>query len=670
MSLMAGFDIILEFSNATVVKLLEANLTIGSGTANPPFDLDLGVAHLIVTDLQIDLLKNDIVRLTVVFNNSAALSPVVIAPLDGSFNLDVHIIKDSNGRPVLNLPGVQASDITLNLSPPSQTLVQNAGLSVAFFESAANYAVQNFISLQPAFGLLPKQIAIVPGVDGTYSASGVRVERVEAHCIPNQDRSKQSLAFFGILLAANDGNGSFTERTGSAITPGDDVCISIAPAAFHSVVVCPALRDALLTGSNKNTSQLPPQCGVSKGLSNSNTFGVTLTSLTEGFGDGHFDLNASGNYSPQAGINATMSVHATITLKASNGEIVATTLIDPPSVSVSLDWWAWFLAAILGPSALAAAGVADAIANNLAENIANGFASAFKNTQASFGIPYIAADQVVITTEGLTVSGKLQSGSIPMPTERVRGIALSGSVVDALMTNVKNGVLHLTSGCPQGDYPYTEQSQQQEANYEVLSSLMGYPMKLEWSIGAGDAVLPLAGLNGNVTVQADSWHPFAPGTTQNVTISYAIDPSPAVSIHLKNLPSDGNYRVWLMVRATDPLNNVAYAGTEIDFEGDHFEVFGSYDADLRKCWERLKQEIQKVTAKPLNLVHYVPVDHPAPDALANLIRAVASIGGPMSADFLSKLRLAHGINFDRAILSVQRTPVAPGFSSVETIKRS
>jgi hypothetical protein len=184
-------------------------------------------------------------------------------------------------------------------------------------------------------------------------------------------------------------------------------------------------------------------------------------------------------------------------------------------------------------------------------------------------------------------------------------------------------------------------------------------MKLDWRIGAGNAVVPLAGASGTVKLQLESWHPFAPSVTQSVTISYTIDPPPALTLHLQNVPSDGNYRVWLMVQATDPLNNVASDSAAVDFEGDHFTMLGSFVSDLYACWMRLGEEIRKFTPRRWwNTSYFVPVDHSTPDTLANLIRAVASIGGPEATHFLAQLRLAHGVSFDKAIASVQRAPVA------------
>jgi len=656
---MAGFDIVLEFSNATVVKLFETGLNIGSGSATPPFDLDLGVAHLIVTDLQIDLLQNDTVRLTVYFNDSSVTSPVLISPLDGWFTTDIGIVGDGNGRPILNLPGVQ--DIQVSLSQESQMLVTNAVGSIDLFESVAKSAIQVFISMQPAFDLLPKAISIVPGQNGSYSSSGVVLESVEAHCLFDQDRSKQSLAFFGIILAANAGNGDFTQRMYSAIVPGDDVCISIAPGAFNTEVACPALAKAL-TGNDTDTDQLPPQCGASNGLSNVNTFGVTVTSINETFADGHIDLNALGNSSPQPGMHVNASVHATITVAASNGNIDATVVSVDHSFDVSLDWWVWFVSAILGPLNIAAAGIADAFGNNLAQNIANSFGNAFKDTKAEFGLP-VFVDQILITAEGLTVNGRLQADSIPIPPQRRRQIQLSGSVVTESFTEGGSGTLHLTTGCPTGDYPYTIQLQQQQGTYEILPTLMGYPMKLEWSIGAGNFSAPLDKAQGQVTLEVQADDPLAPPITKNVTIAYMIDAQSALTIHLRNVAQDGNYWVWLTVTATDPLNNVAQASALIEFEGAHLKIGGTYVADLMACLSTLEKRLKEVArTAPVpfwNIPNWVPVDHPTPDTLANFIRTVAAIGGPVATHVLTQLKLAHGANFDRAIQSVQRAPLAP-----------
>ena len=160
-----------------------------------------------------------------------------------------------------------------------------------------------------------------------------------------------------------------------------------------------------------------------------------------------------------------------------------------------------------------------------------------------------------------------------------------------------------------------------------------------------------------VLVQTEAWHPFSPNITQQVSISYVIDPPPSLTIHLQNDPADGNYRVWLIAHATDPLNYVANDSVEIDVEGDHFKVFGSYAADLQMCMSALRQKARQNRAMQWFNVPWVPIDHPAPDTLANLIRTVAAIGGPEATHVLTRLRLAHGVHFDQAIGSVQRGPL-------------
>jgi len=374
MSLMAGFDVILECSNATVVRLLEASFQIGSGTANPPFDVDLGTLHLIVTDIQVDLRAGDRVGIIIGFSNSSVTSPVMISPLDGSFTVSVKIANPVHGRPFLELSQVTTNDITLSLSETSKGVVEKAAVPLGFFTALATGAVKSFISMQPAVPLLPATVAIVPGVDGGFLQSSVQLAAVEAHCIANADRARQSLAFCGVLLAANDGHGDFSAKTESAIAPEDDVCTSISPAAFHASIVCPALREALL-GPTGKTSDLPPQCGTSPGLTNSNTNGLTVTSLSDSLGEGHIDFDLAATQEPASGVHVAVTVHGEIVLTPDTGKISATlNLPTDPSVDVSLDGWVWALAVLGGgPIGLAAAGIGKDAAKKTGDGLAKGF---------------------------------------------------------------------------------------------------------------------------------------------------------------------------------------------------------------------------------------------------------------------------------------------------------
>ncbi len=45
MTLLAGFDLVTEISNETIVKQLKKNLQVGGAPVNPPFELTLPLAN-------------------------------------------------------------------------------------------------------------------------------------------------------------------------------------------------------------------------------------------------------------------------------------------------------------------------------------------------------------------------------------------------------------------------------------------------------------------------------------------------------------------------------------------------------------------------------------------------------------------------------------------------
>src|SRR5205807_8237727 len=75
MSLMAGFDLVLELSNRSLLDLIKSYLRIGAVLVNPPFDVNLPFgndnAHLVVKDLHLDLNADDTVTLTMDFDSAS-----------------------------------------------------------------------------------------------------------------------------------------------------------------------------------------------------------------------------------------------------------------------------------------------------------------------------------------------------------------------------------------------------------------------------------------------------------------------------------------------------------------------------------------------------------------------------------------------------------------------
>ena len=98
MSLMAGFDLIVELSNETVLKLIRNTLTFEGQKLEPPFETAFtfastasGSAHMVFTGVELDLLDNDTLTLTLPFKFGTIMldAPITraIGPLSGTLTM-------------------------------------------------------------------------------------------------------------------------------------------------------------------------------------------------------------------------------------------------------------------------------------------------------------------------------------------------------------------------------------------------------------------------------------------------------------------------------------------------------------------------------------------------------------------------------------------------------
>ena len=88
MTLMAVFDLIIEISKEMLLKFIKNNLVIGAVPANPPFELDMERAHVIVNDMLLDLRGDNELLLTMLFRNtSITMGPLNLFELDGNFTI-------------------------------------------------------------------------------------------------------------------------------------------------------------------------------------------------------------------------------------------------------------------------------------------------------------------------------------------------------------------------------------------------------------------------------------------------------------------------------------------------------------------------------------------------------------------------------------------------------
>jgi hypothetical protein len=682
MSLLAGFDLVAEFSHGTILHLIRSHVKIGGVSANPPFEITMpvggsswsGSAHLVVSGIHLDLNAEDTATLTFDFRTASVefSSPqrLSVCPLDGTIavhaNISLHAgPQHSHTRSIAFL--ITGAEIAFSSAADHSISTSLAGKPVtpAQFKTLANQAIAAFVAgpSPNSIQTVPMTFTVVPDEDGSLTPSVV-FERLEVHCIPNPSRTKQALALFGILLKANKAHGDHTHKTSTSITAAHDgMCISISPEAFNALVLCPVLAKKL----NTTVAKLPTSCGSAAGI---DTNGVTLTKFVDTFG--HQQINFHGA-ATKSGFcyEANATFHGVVTISVKDGVLIPHTKIDEPDVSVDLPWYCWLAAAIMGPLTLAIGGTVNAVG----QSIADGLAQDAINQLVGSGLPGVGTSGLgpgTVKTAEITPDGLTLQGTVPSPVltnyNADKELGLSGSVTTISKATVGSGVFHTKIWCmPDAkDYPYTEYSQSQEGTYSLNSQFVQLPLTPSFTLQPEDGPeIPLTGTNGTLEIPGVQCHypmPLATGgsmVVQTAHIDYQIN---GTGIRLRNHPEEGVYAVWLNATATgcnghairDDNNKILKPFAHVQFEGSHVDIGGGYAADVQYCasqmssWIRQKSDQYAIWQK---VPVWVEVNYPSPEELIQYVRDLVSLGLPDVDDVLRTIKMAHGNSFFRAMLS-------------------
>jgi hypothetical protein len=678
MSLMSGFDLLIEISNETIRKLLQTNLQIGGVSANPPFELSFpisdgaaGTAHVIVTDLQVDLNDDDTISLTLMFDRTSvgitAPFPLAVCPLDGNIvisDVKLETIDDGNSNQQVSVD-LGTATVAINWSAAAkQEITKTVAGTAVTFATFTTYAMQALASFVQGIGAqnVPLTFNVVSGQDGSFTPF-LQLERIEVHCIPNVERSKQALGIFGILLASNDSNGDHNQKTSTAITaPNDGVCFSIAPVAFHSRLFCPAIANAI-TGNAANVGQLPKTCGPSSGF---DTQGVTIKSIADSFADGHINIDGSVSKSGFC-YDASGTFHGKIELSMGPSGLIPSVDMDKPDIDVSIDCWGFgVFVAVTGPIGIGLEYLIEKIAEKIATDLAN---DALKNSLRGgipvvplSGFPGTSFSSVSLTTEGLTLQGSLP---IFIPSAAIPTLNLNGSVITTKSEEKESGV-YSTTVCPEigaKDYHYSAYAQQQSASYQLTGALITQPFTAHYAVSADNGIhwQSLTGVSGTLTLKGvTTYHPTPQGFTsmqQEHSIAYSISDT---GIELTNNPNngeDGNYGFDLRVTATDcngdPVQDgtgkLVSAGAAVNFEGYRVDLSqDGYFHDFVFCKNQMTKSPSGPPPKPGPYPVSMPVDE---ELLLTYVRDVLALGIPQTDEILRISQIAYGNAFLRAIAS-------------------
>lgn len=112
MSLLAGFDLMSEISNPTILKMIKANLKIQGSPVSPPFQIQMpistggvnGNVAIIIEDVTLDLNADTSLTLTMPFDKTSVMiqSPINITmcPLAGNLTIKapLHLVSSGNNK--------------------------------------------------------------------------------------------------------------------------------------------------------------------------------------------------------------------------------------------------------------------------------------------------------------------------------------------------------------------------------------------------------------------------------------------------------------------------------------------------------------------------------------------------------------------------------------------
>lgn len=662
MSLMADYDMIIEFSNSTILKLIKGNLKINNVNAVPPFEFLIpisknvkGNGFLIVSDIQINLNENDTITTTLFFIKSSLLikNPIEFSfcPLDGFIEIESPIRLIEGNSSNFKKIGIDLinSDVTIEFSQESinkiTSQLTNTTITYEQVKTTIQGEIKEYIKRLSNNGIIsfPSEYRVINNKDGDLWP--LQFENLEIHCISNTDKNKQSLALFGTLLTKNDRIRDHDKKNISSIDFGNDVAISISPEIFHVLEFCPIIAERLKPNDIEKLpiSELPPSCGSSSGITKD---GVKIINFSESFEDGYVNLNGIFNKTGNC-FNANGSFKGKIELNMVDNEIVPSVVIDEPIVNVDIFWYCYLVAGILiGPIGILITDIIDSVLVNILKDIANSVKdSLFTNIQSTnIGrIQNASLNNIIITNEGLTINGTV---SIIIPKPKSPNVIIDGSLSTVDTELISEGVYTVSElkKCEaEGDWPYKEYCKWQSGFYNVISTLLSKPLQIQWFIND----IPITNKNGRIKVPNIATYyrtPIPSGSMiiKEVNIDYQITQD---SIHLYNLPSDGNYTFLLKAEVTDCNNEVFSQIAHAYFEGQTIE-----SEFVDKFWDCLIEGGFKL-ATQLTRPSEMKIIGPKPNELIELIRTLTTIGTIESEELLAYTKLVYANIFNQIILS-------------------
>ena len=352
-----------DLTNFLAIPPLPCPIPKVSVSFDVPTDITLPAGIEDIVDVTVDLLFADTLSSmgTLRFVACVNVNHTTIA---GGQNIDlVHIDLSPSGLLYTNI------DINTPLGPINNT---NDALTKAL----------------NSIGSLP--IAPVPVKPGSGSPTDI----VSANVRVMDDHSTQDLDGSALMLTFGGGaQGNPNGFTQSFVPPDTTGAVGL---SFDWL--CRFIRPQLASALNVPVSDFDPPCRLNKSISLPGDHNPKLTQLELTLVDGAIHIAAAVSAS-DTGWSASATVDGSILIAVENGNLIVKTDIDDPNIDISLDWWVYLAAAVVGAIIGGIiAGVIGAIvgailvpliawlASNLLSGIVNNIADQIVNTLKNFNL--------------------------------------------------------------------------------------------------------------------------------------------------------------------------------------------------------------------------------------------------------------------------------------------
>jgi hypothetical protein len=593
MTVLAGFDVAVELSQAVVQELVLSKLRLEGHSLRPPTEIERTISvsafgatiranlHALIGSAVVDIgtpAGANSVTVAIDFND-ASIEVVGLSPacaLDGQITVEVPLL----------VMGATGGQMTADLT--------QAVVGVAFSPGATN-------RLMAAFGTFASQVrptmetqlqdgiraagqqALGPAfvVDNSQPGSlgpPTRFTAVDLVCLYSPDRALQRLCVLAMVQQAPAGDP--TTKT-DALPPGCAIAVHASPSVVHSIV-CDSLMRIL-------HATPPGSCGGAPVA----FAGATITGITDMLTDGAIDLSVSARTGGFC-YTATGTIPLTLTPAVVNGKLTFDITHGTPTGRVDVEWYctvvAFVINILVGIAVLIVDGLVDGFAVAMATKLADSLPHQVAIDTPTAPVAGIATELKVaqVTTTELTLGSAVALPSQYPPTPFV-GIKTKSTLVKSETVAENDGALIC------GDdvrIHAVEQRRWYDVQVAVCSHLHGRPLEVTWELECPDtgdvSVLGANGVaNGVANLSVDATYGTLLATSvvrQTAHVTWSAGPH-GIVLDLTNDPADGSFVLDAKANITNCSGTLTTVrAARVWFQGHITEVTAP---GLRQCLDRM-----------------------------------------------------------------------------------